>query len=165
MKKQKPGPDTSRRRFLKAGVLAGAGASAGAMEAAAHAMGGQVTASTTSQPNVKPFELDERLFPNFNRVVKSGKRPRRRALTERYLSRIDEIDKRGPTVNSIIELNPDAASIAAGLDEERQAGRAAASGCTAIRVLIKDNIGTHDRDANHRRVHRARRIHSRARFV
>ena len=45
-----------------------------------------------------------------------------RALTERYLQRIDAMDKRGPAINAVIELNPDAVGIATALDAERKAG-------------------------------------------
>jgi len=52
--------------------------------------------------------------------MKSGKFTAR-SLVEKYLVRIDEIDKRGPAVNAIIQLNPDALSISEALDQERKA--------------------------------------------
>ena len=67
-----------------------------------------------------------------------------RALTERYLQRINAMDKRGPAVNAVIELNPDAASIASALDAERTAGRVRGP-LHGIPVLIKDNIDTADK--------------------
>jgi amidase len=60
------------------------------------------------------------------------------------LARIDEVDKRGPAVNAIIELNPDALSIADGLDRERKA-KGARGPLHGVPVLIKDNIDTADR--------------------
>jgi amidase len=66
------------------------------------------------------------------------------ALTERYLDRIAAIDKRGPALNSVIELNPDALSIAAALDAERKA-KGPRGPLHGIPVLIKDNIDTADR--------------------
>src|SRR5262245_2047576 len=45
-----------------------------------------------------------------------------RELVERYLRRIDAIDRRGPRLNSVIEVNPDADQIARQLDKERRAG-------------------------------------------
>src|SRR5882672_11541378 len=59
-----------------------------------------------------------------------------------YLTRIHEIDKRGPTLNSVIELNPDAHYDAAKLDGATKGPRGPLHG---VPVLIKDNIDTHDR--------------------
>ena len=67
-----------------------------------------------------------------------------RELTESYLRRIERIDKRGASINSVIETNPEALSIAAELDGERRRGnvRGALHG---VPVIIKDNIDTADR--------------------
>jgi amidase len=67
-----------------------------------------------------------------------------RLLVEKYTARIDEIDKRAPAVNAIIELNPDAFAIADALDEERRA-KGPRGPLHGIPVLIKDNIDTADR--------------------
>ena len=67
-----------------------------------------------------------------------------RALVEAYLARIDAIDKKGPAINSIIELNPDALSIADALDAERKA-KGPRGPLHGIPILIKDNIDTADR--------------------
>jgi amidase len=67
-----------------------------------------------------------------------------RALTQRYLSRIDAMDKRGPSINAVIELNPDALAIADERDAERKAGRVRGA-LHGIPVLIKDNIDSADR--------------------
>jgi amidase len=64
-----------------------------------------------------------------------------RQITEGYLERIDSVDKK---VNSIIELNPDAAAIASSLDEERAGGKVR-SPLHGIPILLKDNIDTHDK--------------------
>ena len=67
-----------------------------------------------------------------------------RKLCELYLDRIDKLDRSGPTLRSVIEVNPDALAIADALDAERRAGnvRGALHG---IPVVIKDNIDTADR--------------------
>ena len=66
------------------------------------------------------------------------------SLTEDFLERIEAIDKSGPSINSIIELNPDALSIAKKRDQERKAGKLRGP-LHGIPILIKDNIDTRDR--------------------
>jgi amidase len=66
------------------------------------------------------------------------------SLTEGYLQRIQNIDKSGPMLNSVIELNPDALEIAAKRDHERKTGRVR-SPLHGIPILIKDNIDTRDK--------------------
>jgi amidase len=65
-------------------------------------------------------------------------------LVEKYLARIAEIDKNGPRLNSVIELNPEALSIAAALDRERKE-KGVRGPLHGIPILIKDNIDTADR--------------------
>ncbi|WP_345322836.1 amidase family protein [Candidatus Villigracilis proximus] len=64
-------------------------------------------------------------------------------LTELFFERIDSIDTNGPRLNSIIEMNPEAADIASSLDRERAAGKVR-SLLHGIPILLKDNIDTHD---------------------
>ena len=65
-------------------------------------------------------------------------------LVDLYLERIEQVDRSGPALRSIIEINPDARSIAASLDEERKAGRVRGP-LHGIPILLKDNIDTGDR--------------------
>jgi len=65
-------------------------------------------------------------------------------IAELYMQRIEAVDKSGPFINSIIELNPDAFEIADTLDAERKAGKVRGP-LHGIPVLLKDNIDTHDR--------------------
>ncbi len=65
-------------------------------------------------------------------------------LTAAYLDRIAAVDKAGPAINAIIELNPDALDIADQLDAERKAGHVRGP-LHGIPILIKDNIATLDR--------------------
>ena len=67
-----------------------------------------------------------------------------RAITELYLKRIDQIDKAGPGLHAVIEVNPDALSIADQLDKERKAGQLRGP-LHGIPVLVKDNIDTGDK--------------------
>ncbi len=62
-----------------------------------------------------------------------------RALTQAYLDRIAAIDDAGPTLNAVIELNPDALKDADALDAERKAGKVRGP-LHGIPVLLKDNI-------------------------
>ena len=71
-------------------------------------------------PGLKPFELEEITITELQEGMKSG-RFTARSLVEKYTKRIEDIDKRGPAVNAIIEMNPDALSIAQELDRERKA--------------------------------------------
>jgi amidase len=66
-----------------------------------------------------------------------------KAIAELYLKRIDAVDKHGPLLKAVIELNPDALAIAGRLDRERKSNfiRGPLHG---IPVLIKDNIDTAD---------------------
>ncbi|HEX9781411.1 MAG TPA: amidase family protein, partial [Opitutaceae bacterium] len=66
------------------------------------------------------------------------------ALTSAYLARITAIDRAGPTLRAVIEINPDALTIARQLDAERAAGKVRGP-LHGIPVLIKDNIATADR--------------------
>jgi amidase len=129
----------SRRKFLQNAV------NAGAVVAVYPALGAarETTPAKPATPDVKPFELDEVTIPELQDGMKSGKFTAR-SLVEKYSARIDEIDKRGPAVNVIIELNPDAFAIADALDQERQA-KGPRSPLHGIPVLIKDNIDTADR--------------------
>ena len=64
-----------------------------------------------------------------------------------YLERIDELDKNGPKLNSVIRINPDALQIAQELDRELAAGKSRGP-LHGIPVILKDNIDTHDKMAN-----------------
>lgn len=61
------------------------------------------------------------------------------ALTQAYLDRIAKIDKSGPALNSVIELNPEALKEADSLDAERKAGKIRGP-LHGLVVLLKDNI-------------------------
>jgi len=67
-----------------------------------------------------------------------------RSLTQQYLDQIEKYDRNGPKLNSVIELNPDALSIADAMDKERKSGKTRGA-MHGIPVLIKDNINTADK--------------------
>ncbi|MBV8468263.1 MAG: amidase [Burkholderiaceae bacterium] len=66
------------------------------------------------------------------------------ALTRYYLHRIDKLDRRGPRLRAVIELNPDAREQARALDRERTQGKLRGP-LHGMPVLLKDNIATGDR--------------------
>ena len=65
-------------------------------------------------------------------------------LTTLYLARIEDIDRKGPTLRSVIEVNPDALSIARSLDAEYKS-KGPRGPLHGIPVLLKDNIETSDK--------------------
>ncbi len=67
-----------------------------------------------------------------------------RDIVKIYLDRINEIDKNGPKLNSVIVVNPDALLIADELDKEISAGTTHGS-MFGVPVILKDNIDTHDK--------------------
>ena len=127
-----------RRRFLQTSALAGVGAAV--LPALASASDVPCPAPA---PEIKPFELDEITITKLQAGMASGKFTAR-SITEKYLARIEEVDKQGPALNSVIEINPDALAIADALDQERKANHLRGP-MHGIPVLIKDNIDTADR--------------------
>jgi amidase len=91
---------------------------------------------------VLSFEFDEATIADLQDAMKSGKCTAR-SIAEKYLARIDQIDKHGPALNSVIEVNPDALAIAEALDKERK-DKGPRGPLHGIPVLIKDNIDTAD---------------------
>ena len=89
------------------------------------------------------FALEELTIDDLQARMRDG-RETSRSLVQQYLARIDAIDHRGPAINAVIELNPDALAIAAQLDAERAGGKTRGP-LHGIPVLIKDNIDTADR--------------------
>src|SRR5579863_8613520 len=106
----------------------------------------------TSSPNGEaepwsiPFpELEERTFAEHQSDMAAG-RVTARTLAEQYLARIAATNRRGPHLRAIIETNPDALTIADGLDGERRAGKVRGP-LHGVPIVIKDNIATADRMA------------------
>jgi amidase len=98
--------------------------------------------SSPSVAQAKAFEFDESTVTDLAERLRSGQ-VSSRTLTEAYLQRINEIDRKGPAINSVIEVNPDAIAIAEAMDKQRE-GKASRGPLYGIPVLIKDNIDTKD---------------------
>src|SRR5579864_4238314 len=131
-------PRPSRRNFRKTAITTGAASTLYPALAAARAVSPAPTA-----PEIKPFELDEITIASLQEGMTSGKFTAR-SLVEQYATRIQEVDKSGPAVNAVIEMNPEAESIADALDQERKA-KGPRGPLHGIPVLIKDNIDTADK--------------------
>jgi amidase len=128
----------SRRKFLKTSVIGGIAAAA--FPALTF---GEKTSEITFRPvSIHPSELDEITINELRDGLKSGKYTVQ-SIAKEYIKRINEIDKKGPAINSIIELNPDALKIADELDKELKE-KGPRSLLHGIPVLIKDNIDTAD---------------------
>src|SRR5882757_2011626 len=131
----------NRRLFLKTALCGGA---ASTLIPRYPALGAaREIAPEVPGTGVKAFELDEITITDLQDGMKSGKFTAH-SLVEKYLARIDEIDKHGPSINAIIEVNPDALSLADTLDQERKA-KGPRGPMHGIPVLIKDNIDTADK--------------------
>lgn len=90
--------------------------------------------------------LEEMTITRMQQDYKDGKYTVTEVVSA-YLDRIIKIDKNGPGLNSIIEINPDALQIAAELDKEIVAGKIRGP-MHGIPVVLKDNIDTHDKMPN-----------------
>lgn len=94
----------------------------------------------TPAASVDEFELNEITITELQQKMAAGKYTSER-VTNLYLQRIAQIDKAGPTLNAVIELNQDAVATAIQMDAERKKGKIR-SQLHGIPVLIKDNIDT-----------------------
>ena len=129
----------SRRGFLATAAAAGAGAAGALLPDQARG----VTPPAAAAPPVRAFELEERTIAELQAAMSSGEHTAR-SLVSLYLERIDELDRQGPALRHVLDLNPDAVAIADTLDAERKAGRLRGP-LHGIPVVVKDNIDTADR--------------------
>lgn len=133
-----------RRNFLKTGSLAGLAIStlvaASCNQPSAENKADETAAADISKDDI--FELSEITIADLRQKMQS-KQFTARLITELYLKRIDQIDKKGIMLNSVIELNKDALNMADAMDREREKGKVRGP-LHGIPVLIKDNINTGD---------------------
>jgi|SRR5579863_1804658 len=127
-----------RRKFLRNGTLTGIGLTAvgGWSRIEAGAVG------RNSTKKIASLNLEEITIQELQKKMQNGEESSV-SITKAYLERIKEIDKGGPMLNSIIELNPDAIRIAESLDLERKNGKIHGP-LHGIPILVKDNINTGD---------------------
>ncbi|MCZ8511778.1 amidase family protein [Paenibacillus filicis] len=91
---------------------------------------------------VKPFELLEAGIPDLQEAMTSGKITSEQ-LVRQYLDRIAKYDHQGPSINSLITVNPKALEIAAQLDQERKE-KGPRGPLHGIPIIVKDNFDTAD---------------------
>jgi len=102
-----------------------------------------VTTTLAQTPAPPRFDLEELGIADLQQRMQSG-RETARSIAEKYLARIEAIDRGGPALHSVLEVNPEALAIADRLDAERRSGRVRGP-LHGIPVLLKDNIATADR--------------------
>jgi len=109
-------------------------------------------AAQSTAPSAKPaartapaaaFDLEEATLADLQARMAAGKETAR-SLVEKYTARIAQLDRQGAALRSVIELNPDAITIADELDAERKQ-KGARGPLHGVPILIKDNIATADR--------------------
>ena len=124
-----------RRDFLRATA---AGAGLAAVGAACRRQQG-----TPPTAPAAPFALDEATIAELQAGMTTGQFTSR-SIVDAYVARIESLDRQGPMLRAVIEVNPEAHAIAERLDRERQQGRIRGA-LHGIPVLLKDNIDTADR--------------------
>ena len=129
----------NRRNFLKSSSLA----SVTLTGVGVVACNDSVKTTSASNTVTDNFELNEISIDQLQKKMQDGTLSSK-AITQLYLNRIDQIDKKGPALHAVIELNPDAISIAEAMDNERKEGKIRGP-LHGIPVLIKDNINTGDK--------------------
>ncbi|GAC1400691.1 MAG: amidase [Chloroflexota bacterium] len=127
------GRPLSRKTLLKMGAAA----------AIAPTLGGLPTPSEAARAHGGSSDLEELSIAQMQSMMQS-KQMSARELVGMYLDRFERIDKSGPTINAIIETNPDALAIADALDRERASGHVRGP-LHGIPIVVKDNIGTADK--------------------
>jgi amidase len=105
--------------------------------------GSAMTVQATTTPAGATFDIVDKTVAELQVAMAAGKTTSQQ-LVGLYLARIAAVDRAGPKLNSVIELNPDALAIAKALDAERKA-KGARGPLHGIPVLLKDNIATADK--------------------
>lgn len=126
----------TRRDFLRTGGMFAAGVGLGPLLSGC-ATGGAPRASAGG------VNVEEITVVELQAAMKDG-RLTSASLVELYLERIQALDRTGPTLRAVQEINPDALAIARSLDQERLSGRVRGP-LHGIPVLLKDNIATADK--------------------
>src|SRR6266487_2345633 len=139
----KPEKKVSRREFLKYGAVAAAVAASSATMLGSIPEIRQETVTPTRLPQTGPASsIEEITIAQIQSMFAAGTLTAK-SLVNSYLSRITSLDQNGPQLNSILQVNPDALSIAGQIDQMRQSGTVLGP-MMGIPILLKDNVDTHD---------------------
>jgi amidase len=136
-----------RRKFLSNGLgtVAGLPLAVDGLSRLAGTVNSSSGVEAVTEPMTKSavLDLEEITVTDLQKKMQTGEQTAV-SITKAYLERIEQIDRGGPSLNAVIELNPDALLIAEELDKERKQGwvRGPLHG---IPILVKDNINTGDR--------------------
>jgi amidase len=145
--KDRSAATVSRRRFLGTGLLGGALASVAsplvAWEESATAQAAAPTSSGQTGAAGTHAEVVETTITDLQAAMAAGSQTSH-GLVAAYLERIAAMDRLGPELGALLEVNPEAEAIAEALDVERRE-RGPRGPLHGIPILLKDNIGTHDR--------------------
>ena len=129
-----------RRKFLRSGSLTGIGlTTAGGWQSA---MTSQLLQNADPANAAPTLDLEEITVTELQNKMQSGEQTSV-SITKAFMARIEQIDRNGPRLNSVIELNPEAIAIAENLDNERKRGKIRGP-LHGIPILVKDNINTGD---------------------
>ncbi len=131
-----------RRDFVRIGAVAGILAIRGKPLGAETLSAGVEPSLRRDRFTISPFELEEVTIADLQAGMSSG-RMTSHSITQLYMARIEELDRKGPTLRHVLEVNPDALAIADSLDRERKSGRVRGP-LHGIPILLKDNIDTAD---------------------
>ena len=136
----------NRRKFLRNGSLTGIGITtigvASLQAAGSNLVRKTYPAAMDSADEYPLLELEEISVTELQKKMHSGEQTSV-SITKAYISRIEQIDRSGPNLNSIIELNPEAIQIAQNMDIERKQGKLRGP-LHGMPILVKDNISTGD---------------------
>ena len=136
---------TLNRRAL---LLAGAGSPWLSAYAQGHTPHVRTHAHAHAHAPMTPMttiNIEERSLADLRADMGAGRVDSQR-LVAAYTARIEALDRHGPSLASVLELNPDAPAIARALDSERRS-KGLRGPLHGLPILIKDNIDTHDRMA------------------
>ena len=128
-----------RRAFLRAAAVAAAGSALPAWSSCSR----RTSVTTSGRPAAGDFPLQELTISQLQSLMQSGEHTSS-SLCELYRNRIEAVDRAGPSLRAVVEMNPDAPEIAAALDEERRS-RGPRGPLHGIPIMLKDNIDTADR--------------------